>query len=428
MRHLQVLTIALTAGLAMSGAASILAASDGTAPNAPAHMQWSYDGPILVTPDGMTLYTTGADAITPGKSACSNIPAKTYREEQAGMGPAPLIGANIHKACAQKWPPYMADEHAQPVGDFAMIARPEGGRQWTYRGFPLYRSIRDHKPGDRLGIAGGGFGAFGRGFRLAMVNQDLPAGLKFTRRDEGLVFIAANDKPVYTPSGMRMSRACVGCDSELFQPILAPALARVTGDWSIVDAGAGRRQFAFKGKPLYTAPDSMKEWEIAEAGGWEMVLYRKGPGMPSEIGKHLALIGDVYTDKAGHTLYSFNCTSPAQDGVRCDDPGDPAGYWVALCGDAQECARRWHPYIASPGARPVGDWSVVEVAYPMFTTNPGVTYPPEAPRVKAWAFRGTPVYTYYEDKEPGETWGDGVKWIGGSSFTAMRVPGHSIFE
>jgi len=422
------ISIIAVAGLTMFGAAGAMAGGERVVSSAPARMEWSYDGPILVAPDGMTLYTTGADAITPGKSSCSSVPAKTYREEQAGMGPAPLIGASIHKACAQKWPPYMADVDARPMGDFALIARPEGGRQWTYRGFPLYKSIRDRKPGDRLGIASGGFGAFGRGFRLAMYNQDLPAGLKFMRRDEGLVFIAANEKPVYTPSGMRMTRACAGCDAEDFKPILAGAMTRVSGEWSTVDAGAGRRQFAFRGQPLYTAPDGMKEWEIAAAGGWKMVLYRKGPRIPSAIGKQLALIGDVYTDKAGHTLYTFNCTSPAQDGVRCDEPGDPAGYWVALCGDARECARRWRPYVAEPGARPAGDWAVVDVAYPMFTTNPGIIYPPEAPRVKAWAFRGTPVYTYYEDKVPGDAWGDGIKWIGGSSFSAMRVPGQSIIE
>jgi predicted lipoprotein with Yx(FWY)xxD motif len=415
-------------GLVMFGAASVTAANEATAPNAPAHMQWTDDGPILVTPAGMSLYTNAADATTPGKSTCSNVPKKTYADQQGGMGPAPLIGADQQKSCVQRWPPYLADEHAQPSGDFSLIDRPEGGKQWTYRGLPLYQSVRDQKPGDRLGIAGGFFGGFGRGFRLAMVPQYLPAGLKFARRDEGLVLVAAEDKPVYTPSGMRITKACDGCNADNFQPILAPALAQVSGEWSIVDAGAGRRQFALKGKPLYTSPDSMSEFEIAERGGWQIVVFRKGPGTPSEIGKHLALIGDVYTDQAGHTLYTFNCNSPSQDGVRCDGPGDPAGYWVALCGDAKECARRWHPYLASRNARPVGDWSVVDVAYPMFTTNPGVTYPPEVPRVKGWAYRGNPVYTYYEDKEPGDAWGDSVKWIGGSSFSAMRVLGHAILN
>jgi len=390
-------------------------------------MEWTDDGPILVTPQGRTLYTNAADAIARGKSTCTNVPKKTYGDEQGGMGPAPLIGADIHKSCAQKWPPYLADQQAQPSGDFSLIDRPDGesGRQWAYRGFPLYMSTRDTKPGDRLGVGGGGFGAFGRGFRFATVDQNLPAGLKFTRREEGLLLTSTAGKLIYTPS--RTSKPCTHCDDD-FSPIIAPAIARVSGDWSIIDAGAGRRQFAFKGKPLFNSPESLKESEIAEAGGWDVVVLRKGPGRPAGIGTHLALIGNVYTNKEGHTLYTFNCTSPARDFVRCDEPGDPAGYWVALCGDAKECARRWRPYLAPTDARPLGLWSVIEVAYPMFTTNPGIIYPPEASRVRTWAYRGSPVYTYYEDKEPGDIWGDSVKWIGGSSFSALRVPGQSIFE
>ena len=101
---------------------------------------------------------------------------------------------------------------------------------------------------------------------------------------------------------------------------------------------------------------------------------------------HITLVGDVFTTEAGLTLYVFTCTTPARDRLSCDDPGDAAGYWVALCGDAKECARRWRPYLASANAKPVGEWSVVDVAYPMFTDPLGYTYPPDAPRVKAWAY------------------------------------------
>jgi predicted lipoprotein with Yx(FWY)xxD motif len=415
-------------GLATISATLPAIANERSASNEPAHMQWTDDGPILVTPAGATLYTNGADALARGKSACSNVPKKTYSDEQGGLGPAPLIGANIQKSCAEKWPPFLADESAQPTGDFALVDRTEGGKQWTYRGFPLYTSVKDKKPGDRFGEGGGFFGGFGRGFRFATVPQLFPAALKFARRDEGLALITVNGKAVYTPVAPQLKNVCANCNANAFKPLLAPALARAEGDWSIVDAGPGLRQFAFRGKPLYAAPEGLKESEIAELGGWEVVVLRSAPPIPAPVRRRAALIGDVFTDKTGMTLYTYGCTTPAGDGVRCDDAGDPAGYMVALCGDAKECARRWRPYQAAANAQSVGDWSVIDIAYPMFTTNPGVLYPSDAPHVKAWAYRGNPVYTYYEDKEPGDAWGDGVKWIGGSSFSALRLPGRSLLD
>lgn len=419
------IAVAAVARRVILGVALVLSSGAAIA-DAPPHTQWTDDGPILVTAAGMTLYIYGVDATSPGKSTCADEPKKTYGDEQGGMGPAPLIGADIHKSCSEKWPPYLADERARPIGDFSLIDRPNGSKQWSFRGSPLYLSIRDHKPGDRLGMGHEFFGSARGGFHFATTDANLPADLKLAHRDQGLVLLAPNGKPVYTPRLPRIAKACVDCDADPYEPVLAPELLRVSGEWSTVDAGVGRRQFAFQGKPLYAAPNDLKEYEISATDGWEMVVYRKTKSPPTEILKHLTLIGDVYTDGAGHTLYTFNCVSPARDGVRCDDPGDPAGYWVALCGDAKECAKRWHPYIASPRSRSAGDWSVVEVAYPMFTTNPGVTYPPDAPRVKAWAYRGYPVYTYYEDKEPGDIWGDNIKWIGGSNFAALRVPGREM--
>ena len=53
-----------------------------------------------------------------------------------------------------------------------------------------------------------------------------------------------------------------------------------------------------------------------------------------------------------------------------------------LCGDGKECARRWRPYQAPANSDPKGDWTVVDVAYPMFSEASGFTYAPDAPRVR----------------------------------------------
>lgn len=83
-------------------------------------------GEILVGSNGMTLYTFDKDVAYSGKSACN--------------GP-----------CAKNWPPLTAGADDKTGGDFSIIARDDGTRQWTYRGMPLYFWAKDVKPGDTTG-------------------------------------------------------------------------------------------------------------------------------------------------------------------------------------------------------------------------------------------------------------------------------------
>ena len=80
----------------------------------------------LVGPNGMTLYVFDKDAAGSGKSVCN--------------GP-----------CATNWPPLMADASAKSSGDFSVITRDDGARQWAYKGKPLYYWAKDKKPGDKTG-------------------------------------------------------------------------------------------------------------------------------------------------------------------------------------------------------------------------------------------------------------------------------------
>ena len=59
----------------------------------------------------------------------------------------------------------------------------------------------------------------------------------------------------------------------------------------------------------------------------------------------------------------------------------------------------------------------------MFTDGAGQIYPAGVPKVKGWAYRGRPVYTFYQDREPGDIMGNMARWFGMASFSAMRVPG-----
>jgi len=81
---------------------------------------------VFVNADGMTLYTFDKDTTGSGNSTCN--------------GP-----------CAANWPPLTTTADAKASGDWSIVTRDDGGRQWAYKGKPLYRWVKDQKPGDRSG-------------------------------------------------------------------------------------------------------------------------------------------------------------------------------------------------------------------------------------------------------------------------------------
>jgi hypothetical protein len=53
--------------------------------------------------------------------------------------------------CAVKWPPMMAASTDKATGDWAVITRDNGQKQWAYKGKPLYTWPEDQEPGDKYG-------------------------------------------------------------------------------------------------------------------------------------------------------------------------------------------------------------------------------------------------------------------------------------
>ena len=47
--------------------------------------------------------------------------------------------------------PLMASADAKAGGDWSIVTRDDGSRQWAYKGKPLYHWTKDQKPGDRTG-------------------------------------------------------------------------------------------------------------------------------------------------------------------------------------------------------------------------------------------------------------------------------------
>ena len=79
---------------------------------------------VLTGSNGMTLYTFDKDA--DGKSMCN--------------GP-----------CATNWPPLYATDSDKASGDYSVITRDDGKKQWALKGKPLYYWSKDQKQGDKTG-------------------------------------------------------------------------------------------------------------------------------------------------------------------------------------------------------------------------------------------------------------------------------------
>jgi predicted lipoprotein with Yx(FWY)xxD motif len=67
-------------------------------------------------------------------------------------------------ACAQAWPPVTTDGAPKATGsasaaDLGTITRPDGTKQVTYKGHPLYYFIKDGDSGDAYGQGSKAFGA-----------------------------------------------------------------------------------------------------------------------------------------------------------------------------------------------------------------------------------------------------------------------------
>ena len=73
-------------------------------------------------------------------------------------------GSSCVGACAKVWPPVTTAGEPTAAGgassaDLGTIARPDGTRQVTYKGHPLYFFARDGDSGDAYGQGVNGFGA-----------------------------------------------------------------------------------------------------------------------------------------------------------------------------------------------------------------------------------------------------------------------------
>lgn len=194
---------------------------------APGTMEKTAMGEALADGKGMALYTLETDSR--GKSTCNDD-------------------------CAVQWPPMMVAEGLRSTGDWSVVVRDDGSRQWAYLGQPLYTYVEDKTRGEVNGDSKGGFHLAGlsdadRAVFVAATHPLARMGLT----TKGMAWVNSNGKALYTfDKDIEGNSMCNGDCAVAWPPLMVGDGAVESADWTIVLREDGTKMWALKGKPLYT--------------------------------------------------------------------------------------------------------------------------------------------------------------------------------
>lgn len=329
-------------------------------------------------------------------------PLYTYDADPAGK-------SSCYSECAKEFPPYVADAHARGFGDWSILKRDDHIRQWAYQGKPLYRYSGQDPIGEPQGARfqliespswhdpSSDVYTPKKGWRRAAYTPEhtlmMPTSveLDFLGTAGGFAFVdTATHLTVYAaPAAHKLS--------EDWRPVRAAALAVPLGDFSIIKRKDDRtRQWAYKGEALYTyAGDYAAGYVNGIFTGDKAVqaalAYRNFAPDGIRIGDYLGR-GPLMTTANGQTLY-FVARYHATYGGR-EAPGAYSVSYNELKAQGTfacqgDCTVTWKPLMAPANAQAAGFWELMD-----------------RPEGKQWAYKGTPVYTFFGDQKPGDTEGN----------------------
>ncbi len=281
----------------------------------------------------LTLYTFKNDAA--GTSNCQINPDST--------------------GCARTWPPLFAGNASTAQGDFTLVTRSDGLKQWAWRGHPLYFFAGGTEPGAAAPTppdarSGDTFGQLFADiwfivrpdpFETVTVNDETVfvgkgAILDFGAQDPDVPAIndpanqfptarssARNGFTLYTfdvdPGDDNTNCSATGRCSQFWPPLYAD-LGSIppSADYKVITRPNGTFQWSYKGKPLYffvgdNAPRQTNGLTVPPPPNdilWSLAFHTKPPFAP-ELS---ALITNVFQSASGG-----NCTS-CHAGV-ADGPG-----------------------------------------------------------------------------------------------------------
>lgn len=381
---------------------------------------------VVATPPGITLEPLGvSQGYEWNKLTATYLP----REEIAFASPTGMTlytydGICID-ACAQMWPPALAPEGAKPFGQWSVVARDGGAKQWAYAGKLLYTSAKDIDPGSVYGNSPARFGmkrkdARGNltgglqrmrdgktatpdeplpdGWKVALAfpveGMKLPVGLKVREVPDAASFALADHRnmTIYAFAGDVRKEKAAGSD---WLPVEAPQLSDARGDFTFIVRADGIKQWAYKGYPLYTYAHDLVPGDANGIGVdpkravAAVVSYYLPPDITIQT---TPARGNVLATAQGLTLYRREAHIDQTGGghnLRRGQPIRPAvgreiGIVNVRCDEV--CRKSWHPYAAPAGAVAQGQWTVA--------VHPD--------GFRQWVYQGYALWTHDGDKKPGD--------------------------
>ena len=383
---------------------------------------------VLATPVGISLQPLGAGqgvgihfsisggALAVHKTAYGDargMTLYTYAKDEPGI-------SNCYDECAKANPPATAPAAAKPFGEWSVIKRSDGTKQWARKGQPLYSFAGDKIQGSVAGMLSGG----GRGFRgtrggdgaqasegkpLAQSADfkpayyepegdiSLPRGISIEGIPDanGRGLVDVDGKTVYAFSGdaNKDKPACAAPCASPWKPLASPQISFPTGDFTVIVRNDGINQWAYKGAPLYTFEED-RDAGYAKGIGvdkrWRVALVSHYP-LPSGIKLQVTPgRGLVWANAQGLTLYRREAVAYHTGGGHSLRRGvvlrPGVGRQVGLKGCDARCEETMRPVLAPANAEPSGYWETM--------TRPDGG--------KQWAYRGFAMYTCACDKKPGD--------------------------
>ena len=214
-------------------------------------------GRALTDTHGKVLYFNAGDKPQPQKTAV------VYGK--AGIASVAQLKSACTKRCLESWKPLRAPSVAVADGDWSIVEREDGLRQWAYQQKPLYVPIGEIKLEQRQD----------QPWHTALIEAPppVPPWVTYQNSDAGEVLADSAGFVIYALTteklGVRLLEfqsltSCVGeCVRTYWRPIAAAADAKPVGNWTIVKGFDGVNQWAYKGEMLFIHARDREPGELA---------------------------------------------------------------------------------------------------------------------------------------------------------------------